>query len=126
MSEILARQFNFEVVILKGDVQNEKQWGYLYNMDCELCKLKNEYKEICKHRSPYKLYVIKTEEGIVKVKRMNANARLPSKGTEGAAGYDLAAAQSAVIPAHIKCLLKTGLSVVMTSGCYGKIGRAHV
>ena len=55
----------------KGDVQNEKQWGYLYNMDCELCKKNNACKEICKHRSPCKLYVIKTEEGIVKVKRMN-------------------------------------------------------
>ena len=74
---------------LKGDVQNEKQWGYLYNMDCELCKLKNECKETCKHRSPCKLYVIKTEEGIVKVKRTNVNARLPSRGTEGAVGYDL-------------------------------------
>ena len=71
-------------------------------MDCELCKKQNDCKEICKHRSPCKLYVIKTEEGIVKVKRMNVNAKLPSRGTEGAAGYDLAASQSVVVPAHGK------------------------
>ena len=69
---------------LKGDVQNEEQWGYLYNMGCDLCKLKNECKETCKHRSPCKLYVIKTEEGIVKVKRTNVNARLPMSHSGGA------------------------------------------
>ena len=106
---------------MKGDVQYEKQWGYLYKMYCELCKLKNECKEICKHRSPCKLYVIKTEEGIVKVKRRNVNAGLPSKGTEGAAGYNLSAAQSAVVPAHGKCLVQTGLSISLPPGCYGKI-----
>ena len=106
---------------LKGDVQNEKQWGYLYNMGCELCNLKNECKETCKHRSPCKLYVIKTEEGIVKEKRTNVNARLPSRGTEGAAGYDLAAAQSAVVPARGKCLVQTGLAISLPPGCYGRI-----
>ena len=106
---------------MKGDVQYEKQWGCLYKMDCELYKLKNECKEICKHRSPCKLYVMKTEEGIVKVKRMNVNARLPSKGTKGSAGYDLAATQSAVVPAHGKCLVQTGLAISLPPGCYGRI-----
>ena len=64
---------------------------------------------------------MKTEEGIVKVKRVNVNVRLPSKGTEGAAGYDLSAAQSAVVPAHGKCLVQTGLSISLPPGCYGRI-----
>ena len=35
--------------------------------------------------------------------------------------YDLSAAQTAVIPAHDKCLVKTGLQVALPSGCYGRI-----
>ena len=60
---------------------------------------------------PCKLFVIKENEGeeVLKVKRVNSNAILPVRGTEGAAGYDLAAAEAAVVPAHGKCLVKTGL-----------------
>ena len=43
------------------------------------------------------------------------------RGTPGAAGYNLAAAQSVVVPAHGKCLVKTGLSLAMPSGCYGRV-----
>ena len=86
------------------NVQYEEEWGYLYHTDCRFCKNKNECKENCKHRSLCKLFVMKTDEGVVRVKRMNVNAKLPSKGTKGAAGYDLAAAQAAVVPAHGKCL----------------------
>ena len=68
-----------------------------------------------------KLFVIRTDEGVVKVKRLNNNARIPVKGTPEAAGYDLAAAQTAVCPAHGKVLVKTGLSLAMPSGCYGRI-----
>ena len=42
-------------------------------------------------------------------------------GSTGAAGYDLAAAQTAVVPAHGKLLVKTGLSISMPTGCYGRI-----
>ena len=52
---------------------------------------------------------------------MNVNAKLPVRGTEGAAGYDLAAAQAAVVPAHGKCLVKTGLAMALPPGCYGRI-----
>ena len=53
------------------------------------------------------------EEGVVKIKRTNVNAKLPVRGTAGAAGYDLAAAESAVVPAHNKCLVKTGLAIAI-------------
>ena len=98
-------------------------WGYLHNDDCELCKNKNECKDNCKHRSKCKLYSVvnaKSDE-VVKVQRVNVNAKLPMRGTEGAAGYDLAAAQAAVVPAHGKCLVKTGMSMALPPGCYGKI-----
>ena len=78
------------------------QWGYLYNKNCELCKLQNSCKGECKHINPCKLYTIVNERGedVVTVKRANVNARLPVRGTSGAAGYDLSAAQSAVAPAQ--------------------------
>ena len=52
---------------------------------------------------------------------MNVIARLPSRGTEGAAGYDLAASQSVVVPAHGKCLVQTGLAISLPPDCYGRI-----
>ena len=46
---------------------------------------------------------------------------MPVRGTTGAAGYDLAADQNAIVPAHGKVLIKTGLSMSMPTGCYGRI-----
>ena len=78
---------------------------------------------VCKHKTPCKLYSFVNEKGdeIVKVKRVNVNAKLPVRGTEGAAGYDLATAQAAVVPAHGKCLVKTGLAMALPLGCYGRV-----
>ena len=64
---------------------------------------------------------MKTDQGVVKVKKLCNNAKLPVRGSTGAAGYDLAAAQTAVILAHGKVLVKTGLSISMPTGCYGRI-----
>ena len=55
------------------------------------------------------------------MKRLNNNARIPVRGTSQAAGYDLTATQTAVCPAHGKVLVKTGLSITMPPGCYGRI-----
>ena len=52
---------------------------------------------------------------------MNVNAKLPIRGTSGSAGQDLAAAQSAILPAHGKCLVKRSLSMALPTGCYGRI-----
>ena len=61
------------------------QWVYLYHNDCEICKFKNECNGVCKHISPCKLYSFVNEKGeeIVKVKRVNVNAKLPVRGAEG-------------------------------------------
>ena len=86
----------------EGRVKYDVEWGYLYDKDCEMCKKKNECKQNCEHRNFYKLYVMRIDEGVVKVKTMNANAKLPVRGTAGSAGCDLAAAQAAVVSAHGK------------------------
>ena len=88
---------NLRTNFLKGDVKYEIKWGHLYKTDCDICKRKNECKGICKHRTFCKLYVMNGREGEIKMKRVNKNAMLPSRGTSGAAGYDLAAAEAAVV-----------------------------
>ena len=119
LDQMNANGSNSWTNFFKGRVQ----WGYLYNKNCELCKLQNSCKGECKHMNPCKLYTIVNDRGedVVTVKRVNVNARLPVRGTSGAAGYDLSAAQSAVVPAHGKCLVKTGLAMAIPAGCYGRI-----
>ena len=90
----------------EGLVKYDVEWGYLYNKDRELCKKRHECKQNCKHRNCCKLYVMQIEEGVIKIKRTNVNAKLPVRGMAGSAGYDLVAAQAAVVPAHGKCLYK--------------------
>ena len=104
---------------VKGDVH----WGFLYGNDCKLCNFKTKCNEECKHVKYCKLHIVRGKEGeeVLRVKRMSKNAKLPVRSTEGAAGYDLSAAQAAVVPAHGKCLVQTGLKVALPSGCYGRI-----
>ena len=104
---------NLRTNLLKGYVEYEVKGGHLCKTDCEICKRKNECKGICKHRNCCKLFVMNGREGEIKMKRVNKNAMLPSRGTTGAAGYDLAAAEAVVVPAHGKCLVKTGLAMAL-------------
>ena len=104
---------NLRTNSFKGREKFEIQQGYLYFTDCELCKLKNRCAGECKHRDAWKLFVMKVDEGVVKVRKMNANAKLPIRGTSGSAGHNLAATQSAVVPAHGKCLVKIGLAMAL-------------
>ena len=59
--------------------------------------------------------------GVLKVQRLNNNAALPKRSTEGAAGYDLCAAHDCTIPAGGKGLVKTGLSISFPVGLYARI-----
>ena len=59
--------------------------------------------------------------GVLKVQRLNNNAALPRRSTEGAAGYDLCAAHDCTIPAGGKGLVKTGLSISFPVGLYARI-----
>ncbi len=59
------------------------------------------------------------------VKRLNELARIPTKGSERAAGYDLFSAEETLVPAKGKALIKTGISIAVPSGNYGRVGN-HV
>ena len=64
---------------------------------------------------------MKIDEGVVKIKRTNVNAKLPVRGTAGSAGYDLAVTQAAIVPVHGKCLVKIGLSMALLPDYYGRV-----
>ena len=63
----------------EGGVNYDVEWGYLDDKDCELCEKRNECKQNCKHRNRCKLYVMKIDEGVVKIKRTNVNEKLDRK-----------------------------------------------
>ena len=105
--------------ISEGREKYDVEWGHLYEKDCTICKTKNLNVNECKHRNICKIYVIKDVEGIARVKRMNVNAKLPVRSSSGSAGYDLSATETAVVPAHGKCLVKTGLAIAMPPDYYG-------
>lgn len=55
------------------------------------------------------------------VQKLVAEARYPSKGSSGAAGYDLHASEDTVVPGHGKALISTGLAIQVPENCYGRI-----
>ena len=72
MSKILERANQcgeFEDKFLKGHVNYGVEWGYLYEIFCQIYKKKDACIKSCKHRNICKLYVMKTNEGVVPVKR---------------------------------------------------------
>ena len=58
---------------------------------------------------------------LLQVKRLVDKAIIPVKGSIHAAGYDLHALESGVVPAHNKALVGTGLAFVIPEGNYGRI-----
>ena len=58
---------------------------------------------------------------MLKVKLLTDSAAAPARATPGSAGYDLACAASAVVPARGKALIKTGISIALPDGCYGRV-----
>ena len=59
--------------------------------------------------------------GILKVQKLNNNAALPKRSTDGAAGYDLCASQNCIIPAGGKGLVHTRLAISFPAGLYARI-----
>ena len=59
--------------------------------------------------------------GILKVQKLSNNAALPKRSIDGAARYDLCAAQNCIIPAKGKGLVKTGLAISFPAGLYARI-----
>ena len=58
-----------------GHVKYDVEWGYLYDNDCKTCNLKNECNGKCKHKTPWKFYVMKIDEGVGRIKE---SVKMPS------------------------------------------------
>ena len=59
--------------------------------------------------------------GLLYVKELRNNAAVPKRGSEEAAGYDIASTKDTVVPAKGKAVIKTGISIAVPEGCYGRI-----
>ncbi|KAH7417059.1 deoxyuridine 5'-triphosphate nucleotidohydrolase [Cadophora sp. MPI-SDFR-AT-0126] len=55
------------------------------------------------------------------IKKLSDKARLPTRGSAFAAGYDLYAAKDTVVPARGKVLVDTDISMAVPAGTYGRI-----
>ena len=57
----------------------------------------------------------------INVKKLSENATIPTQGTKFAAGYDLYAAEDAVVVCGTRKLIKTNISMEINPGYYGRI-----
>ena len=57
----------------------------------------------------------------IKVKKLNPNAKLPTQGSQYAAGYDLYAVETVWIEGNKTRLISTGLSIEIPEGYFGAI-----
>ncbi len=57
----------------------------------------------------------------LKVKKLSPTAGLPVRASSGAAGYDLFAAQTAVVPAKGKVVVPTDIAIAVPLGYYGRV-----
>ena len=57
----------------------------------------------------------------INIKKLSGSAMLPTQGTKFAAGYDLYAAEDAIIFCGTRKLIKTNISIAITPGYYGRI-----
>jgi dUTP pyrophosphatase len=57
----------------------------------------------------------------INVKKLSENATIPTQGTTFAAGYDLYAAEDAVVVCGTRKLIKTNISMEISPGYYGRI-----
>ena len=55
------------------------------------------------------------------IQKLSADARLPTRGSAYAAGYDLYAARATTIPARGKALVDTDIAMAVPLGTYGRI-----
>lgn len=55
------------------------------------------------------------------IKKLDINAFIPKKGSAKAAGYDICSLIECVVPAHGKCVVKTGLAFAVPPGNYARV-----
>jgi dUTP pyrophosphatase len=57
----------------------------------------------------------------LKFLKLHPAAKLPARGSAGAAGLDLFAVEAVTLEAGARAAVRTGLSVALPRGCYGRI-----
>lgn len=57
----------------------------------------------------------------LRVKKLDQNATLPTRGSGGAVGYDLYSTDEVVVPPTHRALIGTGIAMVLPSGVYGRV-----
>lgn len=65
--------------------------------------------------------VLAAAQGQLQVQFLNEHAKAPTKGSPYAAGHDLYSAEDIVIPARDRKLVKTGISIAVPVGTYGRV-----
>ena len=56
------------------------------------------------------------------IKKLTNDAIMPTRGSDGAVGYDLYSTEDTVVPCQAgRALVGTGISVVLPSGVYGRV-----
>ncbi|KAI9305944.1 dUTPase-like protein [Cunninghamella echinulata] len=55
------------------------------------------------------------------VKRLSDKAKLPTRGSSQAAGYDLYSSADIIVPAQGKIIVPTDISIAVPEGCYGRV-----
>lgn len=58
---------------------------------------------------------------MLRVKRLSDKAVLPTRGSEFSAGYDLSSAETKVLAAGQRAIVKTDLSIACPPGTYGRV-----
>ena len=72
----------------------------------------------------HKQNVVKEEVEIkeeLKVTLLKSHAKVPTRGSPGAAGFDLYAVRKTVVPPYGKAVIDIGIAVQLPRGCYGRI-----
>lgn len=61
------------------------------------------------------------DQAVMRVHRLRPEAVMPVRGSEFAAGFDLASAEATKVKAGEKAIVKTGLAIAIPSGTYARI-----
>ncbi|KAI9233354.1 MAG: dUTP diphosphatase [Podila humilis] len=59
--------------------------------------------------------------GQLLVKKLSEKARIPTRGTKHAAGFDLYSSTAMTIPAQSKAVVPTDISIAVPEGTYGRV-----
>ena len=119
LEEIKNEDMKNQLAIIKSP----KFWNEVYTGNSWTNSTKGGVKTACNDKEKNSKLFIRDDQdfGHLYIKKMRNSATIPKRSTEGAAGYDLSAAEEATVPAQGKSVVKTGLSMAIPEGCYGRI-----